>query len=219
MANMVASLDGAVTLDGRSGGLSSPLDKEIFAALRSIADVIMVGAGTARTERYGPVRLRPDHAERRRTRGQTATPSLVVVSRSGVLGGDLPLLDPAVTDPTLRPVVLTCAAGAAAAEQLEDRAEVWVCGEDEVDLGSALDQLAERGVRTVLTEGGPALNASMLASGLLDELCLTVAPLLTGGPAGRIVAGDGEGLPLGTEVIQLCEADGWLFGRWAVSRP
>lgn len=217
VTNMVASVDGAMDLEGRSGGLSSPLDKEIFAALRSVADVVLVGAGTARTERYGPVRLREDHATRRRARGQAAVPTLVVVSRSGRLDADLPLLDPAVVDDaSLRPVVLTCAYGEASAERLGERATVWVCGDDDVDLGAAMAQLGSQGVATVLAEGGPTLNAALLSLGLIDELCLTHAPLLVGGPGGRIVAGDGAGLPVKVDLTQLCTSDGWLFGRWRV---
>jgi riboflavin biosynthesis pyrimidine reductase len=219
MVNMVSSLDGAVTVEGRSAGLSSPLDKEIFAAMRSVVDVVMVGAGTARTERYGPVRLRDDHASRRVERGQSEVPDLVVVSRSGDLGTGLPMFNPEVASSTPRPIVLTCEAGRSAVEPLGDAAEIWVCGDDDVDLSEAMRQLGERGVRSLLSEGGPGLNASMLRDGLIDELCLTVAPLLVGGPAGRIVAGDGAGLPADVELHQLLESEAWLFGRWRLGGP
>lgn len=211
--NMVASVDGAMSLDGRSGGLGSEADRRVFRALRSVADVVMAGAGTVRTEGYGPVRLDTEQVAQRRARGQAPIPTLVVVSNSGRLEGDLPLLDPGLVGDGPVPILLTCAAAAPQTRQLGDRVEVLVCGDQAVDLADGLRLLAERGVAAVVCEGGPTLNAALVAAGLLDELCLTIAPLLTAGSAGRIVAGADE-RPVRLELAHLLEAEGALFGRW-----
>jgi len=215
--NMVASVDGAVTVAGRSGGLGSEADREVFRTLRSMADVVMAGAGTVRTERYGPVRLDDDRVEARRARGQQALPTLVVVTNSGHLDGDLPLLDPALVGDGPLPVVVTCAAGEPAARTLGDRVEVLVRGDTRVDLPDALGSLVNRGVGVVVCEGGPTLNEALLADGLLDEVCLTTSPLLASGDAGRIVTGGPERI-VDLELAHLLEADGALFARWRV-RP
>src|SRR5207237_703238 len=80
--NMISSLDGAIAVNGRSGLLGGAGDRQVFHVLRSLADVILVGAGTARAERYGPARIDPEIQERRRARGQTAVPPIAVVTRS-----------------------------------------------------------------------------------------------------------------------------------------
>lgn len=213
--NMVASVDGAMTLSGRSGALGSDADREVFRALRSMADAVMAGAGTVRTERYGPVRLADDFAAARRARGQSPVPTLVIVSNSGRLDHDLPLLDPDLVGDGPLPVVLTCAAGATPAGALGGRVEVLVAGDTSVDLARGLTLLAERGIGVVVCEGGPQLNGALLAEGLLDELCLTTSPLLAGGAAGRIVASIEE-QPVGLELAHLLEAGGALFARWHV---
>lgn len=216
--NMVASVDGAMTLAGRSGGLGSSADRAVFRTLRSMADVVMAGAGTVRTERYGPVRLDDAHLEARRQRGQTPLPPLVVVSNSGDLDTDLPLLDPELVGDGPRPRLLTCVAGEPSARRLGERVELLVAGDDTVDLTLGLSMLAESGVGVVVCEGGPTLNAALVTAHLLDELCLTTSPLLAGGPAGRIVAGSDEH-PRDVELVQLLEADGSLFSRWRLRPP
>ena len=216
--NMVASVDGAMTLAGRSGGLGSAADKAVFRTLRSVADAVMAGAGTIRTERYGPVRLDEEHRAGREARGQAPIPPLVVVSNSGRLDDDLPLLDPALAGEGPLPILVTCAAGEAAARRWDDRVEVLVTGDATVDLPGALQQLVSRGLGIVVCEGGPTLNGALLANGLLDELCLTTSPLLAGGEAGRIVAGIDEH-PVELELAHLLEADGALFARWRLRSP
>lgn len=211
--NMVASVDGAMTLDGRSGGLGSEADRTVFRALRSIADVVMAGAGTVRTERYGPVRIDAERLDERRARGQAPIPTLVIVSNSGRLDPDLPLLDAELVGDGPLPILLTCAVAEAATRRLEGRVEVLLCGEHAVDLEDGLGRLADRGVATVVCEGGPTLNGALMSAGLLDELCLTIAPLLTGGAAGRIVGGVDE-LPVDLELAHLLEAEGALFSKW-----
>jgi riboflavin biosynthesis pyrimidine reductase len=183
-ANMVASADGAVTLDGRSGGLSGPADRTVFTVLRSLADVVLVGAGTARTERYRPVRatqiwpaLRADRA---------ALPPIAVVTASLDLTGCESLL--AVPEGSTRTIVITTrAAPAERKAAIADVARLVEAGTDRVDLGAVLGELASLGYRRVLVEGGPVLLGQLIHAGLLDELCLTTSPTLAAGSAGRIV--------------------------------
>lgn len=210
-ANMVASVDGGAVLDDVSGTLSGSADRRVFAVLRGLADLILVGAGTVRRENYGGVRPSPWRQQRRRAADLPDVPPIAVVS------GRLEL-DPAgrfFTDILARPLVITCAAARADRRAaLADVADVVLAGEDAVDLASALDQLAGRGYRRVLCEGGPRLLADVIAGGHLDELCLTVAPLLVGGPAGRIVDGAAVPQPAGLRLLGALEEDGALFLRY-----
>jgi riboflavin biosynthesis pyrimidine reductase len=183
-ANMVASADGAVSLEGRSGGLSGPGDRAVFVVLRSLADLVLVGAGTARAEGYRPVQaaaiwpeLRPDRA---------APPPVAVVSASLNLAGCNQLLTAPGRTQTI--VITTRAAPAERKAAIGRVARIIEAGADRVDIGEALGKLAELGYRHVLTEGGPTLLGQLLQDGLLDELCLTISPVLAPGAAGRIVA-------------------------------
>jgi len=183
-ANMIATVDGASTVNGLSGGMSGPADRLVFSVLRSLADVILVGAGTARAEKYRPVRASEIWPQLRA--GRTPTPPIAVVT--GKLGLDLdsPLL--AGAPPDARTIVLTT-------EQCPDErrdaatasADVAVVGTDRVTPADMIDVLAKRGHRRILVEGGPGLLGQITAAGLLDELCLTFSPLLEGGRAGRIL--------------------------------
>jgi len=185
-ANMVASADGAASLDGRSGGLSGAADHAVFSVLRSLADVILVGAGTARIERYQPVRL--DETWPSLRAGRPPTPPIAVLSRRMLgLEPDCPLF--ATAPGQARTIVLTTeAAPADLRSAAAKNAEVIVAGPELVEPAAIIGALAERGYRRVLTEGGPRLLEQIVAAGLLDELCLTVSPVLAGGWAGRIVA-------------------------------
>jgi riboflavin biosynthesis pyrimidine reductase len=186
LANFVAGLDGAVAVDGRVGPLTSPADQRVFHHLRSLADVVLVGAGTVRAERYGPARPTDEQRAAREARGQVPVPPIAVVSRS--LRFDLD--GRFFTAAEARPLVVcpAVAAGIASAE-LTERADLLVAGDETVDLAVALRQLGSSGARIVLCEGGPALVAELLAGDLLDELCLTLAPL-TGGDPLRLVGGE-----------------------------
>jgi riboflavin biosynthesis pyrimidine reductase len=192
-ANMVASLDGAATLDGRTRGLSSEADEQVFAMLRALSDVILVGAGTARAEHYGPVRPESEGLCWAWLRdGRTPSAPIAVVTRALDLDLASPLL--AGDPPHARTIVITTQAAPAERRAAAARtAEVVVAGEAMVDMKAALDVLSGRGYQRVLAEGGPHLLAQIAGEGLLDELCLTVSPLLAGPDAGRIVAG---GLPM-----------------------
>lgn len=213
-ANFVASADGAGALDGRSGGLSSPADRRVFHLLRDLADVILVGAGTARAEGYSHPAYGEDRRARRRALGLAELPTIAVVS--GKL--DLEPTSRLFAGGPVRTLMITSAAAPpdrrAALEQV---AETVVAGDDHVDLRAALDALEDRGLRRVLCEGGPTLLGALVATGLLDELCLTVAPLLAGPGAARIITGPAhEPRPL--RLGHVLTEDGALFLRYPVAK-
>jgi riboflavin biosynthesis pyrimidine reductase len=216
--NFVTSADGGVTVDDRSAGLSNPADKRTFALLRDLADVVLVGAGTARTEGYRAERYGPERRRRRLELGRAEVPVIAVVSASGDLDPASTLF--AAAEPAARTVVITCrAAPADRTAALAEVADVLVAGDDRVDLAAAVGRLAQRGLARVLCEGGPTLFGALLAAGLVDELCLTVSALLTGPGTGRIVAGpllDDAPYPL--TLLHVLEQDGALLLRYALSR-
>jgi riboflavin biosynthesis pyrimidine reductase len=219
-ANMVMSLDGAATLRGRSGGLSGEADKQVFAMLRALADVILVGAGTARVEGYGPVRPGTEGVRWAWLReGRPPAPPIAVITRRLDLDPESSLLAPAAGH--ARTIVITTeAAPAGRRAAVAAAAEVIVAGGTSVDLPAALDALSVRGYRRVLTEGGPHLLSQVIAAGLLDELCLTLSPLLAGPGASRIVAGTGPGLTPGGDsahplaLAHVLADDGHLLCRY-----
>lgn len=203
-ANFVSSLDGAATLQGKSAGLSSDADRALFHLLRSMADVVLVGAGTARAENYGGAKV----ADR------DQPPPIAVVSKSL----DFELAARLFTDTAVPPIVITCAASPGALRsQLSAVAEVIVAGDADVDLRVALDALAERGLGRVLCEGGPHLLGAVAAAGLLDELCLTLSPMVAGGNAGRIVAGYLPDVVEPMHLRHVLEEDGHLFLRYSTA--
>jgi riboflavin biosynthesis pyrimidine reductase len=213
--NMIASADGATALEGLSGGLGGPGDRALFHALRALTDVIMVGAGTVRAEGYGPPRLSDDEVAARERRGQAPLPRIAVVTRSVALDWGAPLF----ARPTSRPIVI------APADAPPDRlgrarevADVALTGSGSVDLRGVFAMLGQEGVRTVLCEGGPALNGRLAAAGLVDELCLTVAPLLTAGAAKRAIDGPALDPPPRMALASACEEDGFLFLRYLAER-
>jgi riboflavin biosynthesis pyrimidine reductase len=181
LANMVGGLDGTASVGGRVGALSAGPDQALFRALRGLADVVMVGAETVRREGYGAIALAPEQAAARQAAGRPAAPPLAVVTRSLALDWSAPAF--AAAPPDRRTLVITGAA--ADPERLRAAraaADVIVAGADRVEPGLALRALAERGQRVVLCEGGPAWLGQLAAAGLLDELCLTIAPLIGGDP-------------------------------------
>lgn len=212
--NAIASLDGAATTSGTSGGLGGAGDRWLFAVQREMADVIVVGAGTARAENYGGARMSVGMRRRRQDRGQDEVPPIALVTRSGLLDHDMAVL----TESEVAPLVLTCAASAGPAlDRVGSAAEVIDCsGADpnQVDLAVLLDVLSRRGLRRVLSEGGPSLLGAFVAQNLLDELCLTSAPLLVGGGAVRITTGTVEVLTSMRRAHVLTDDDGYLFSRY-----
>lgn len=212
-ANMVGSLDGAAALEGRTAPLSSDGDRALFHSLRAHSDAVLVGAGTARTERYGAITLPADAIAGRQARGLAPLPALAVVSGSADLDPSSALFQGGAA----KTVVLTCAAAPAVRRRaLSEVAEVVVAGEDRVDLPGSLALLAARGLEHVLCEGGPTLLSALLDAGLVDELCLTLSPLLVGAGSLSLTAGLRAPLPL--RIREVLEHDGFLFLR-AAARP
>jgi riboflavin biosynthesis pyrimidine reductase len=210
--NFVSSLDGAATLDGLSEGLSGPDDKLVFGILRMLCDVLVVGAGTVRNEKYRAVRLSPERRAWRVEHGLAEYPTLVVVS--GAL--DLDPAHPALADAPVRPAVLTCAASPVEGRRaLGAVADVLVHGDGTVDLGAGLAELRGRGLVQVLSEGGPHLLGALTAEDLVDELCLTLSPLLTGPGAGRITAGLATPEARKLALKHVLSSDGQLLLRYA----
>lgn len=212
-ANMVTSADGAGFLEGRTAALSTPADMRLFGLLRVLADVVLVGAGTARAEEYKPARRRPAFEDSLRA-GRPPTVPIAIVSRKLDLDFAAPLFTGA--PPDARTIVITCTGSPddqrAAAARVAD---VIVAGEMAVDLKEAVTALRDRGLGRVLCEGGPHLLSQLAAEGLLDELCLTVTPVLAGPGPTRVVAG----APFPARPMTLAHVltdDGELFCRYLV---
>lgn len=163
-ANMIFSADGAAAFAGRAGPLSCPTDQQLLRILRGFADVVLVGAGTARAENYGPVRL----ADPR----ETAPPPIAVISRSGRLPPRL------FSEPDQPPIVVTCAHAAAARDDPDDGRRLLLAGEDSVDVARAVALLREQGMQRILCEGGPTVLDELVEGDVVDEICVTLAPRL-----------------------------------------
>ncbi|MEO3829384.1 pyrimidine reductase family protein [Actinomadura sp. B10D3] len=213
-ANMVASLDGAAQRDARSGGLGNSSDRHLFLLLRGLADVVIVGAGTVRAEGYGPVR--PSAGWDGLRDGRPPVPPLAIVSRTLDLDFDAPVF----TEAQSRTIVL--AAGSADPDRLaaaRERADVIVTGKNTLDFPAAVRELAARGHRRLLCEGGPGVLAQVVAHGLLDELCLTLSPLLLSGHPTRILDGPSLAVPSELKLAHVLQDDnGFLFLRYTRSR-
>ncbi|MFF3874448.1 pyrimidine reductase family protein [Streptomyces sp. NPDC001978] len=211
--NMVSTLDGAASHEGRSAGISSDADMRIFGTLRALADAVVVGAETVRQEGYRPARARAEFAAARAAAGQGPAPVIAIATASLDLDFSLPLF----TSPLVPTLILTGAAAApdrvAAAEKAGAR--VVIAGDGaEVDPARAVRALADLGHTRLLTEGGPRLLGRFIAAGVLDELCLTISPLLVAGGAQRISVGPSVSVPLRFELVSLLEEGGFLFGRY-----
>jgi riboflavin biosynthesis pyrimidine reductase len=204
--NFVSTLDGAATgADGRSGSINTEADFVVFQLLRELADVVVIGAGTARNEGYPPLRD-----------GNPSAPVLAIVSRSGRMPRRL--LE-ATSGPGAVLLITRASAPAVHLDEARDALgddHVIVAGGDEVDLGRARAALEDRGLRQVLSEGGPHLLGSLLAAGVVDELDLTWAPMVVGGDHLRITAG--PALDVSLRPLLLVEQEGSVMGRWEVQR-
>jgi riboflavin-specific deaminase-like protein len=209
VVNMVASVDGAISIEGRTSKLGGPSDGHLFHYLRSLADVILVGAQTVRAEHYGPPKVREQWVGQRVDRGQAAEPRLAIVTRSLDLDWSSRLFSDGH-----RPVIVTPAS--AHTERLAKaraQADVVMAGEEGVDLEAALDHLGGRG-SVVLCEGGPTLNGELARDDLIDELCVTVAPVLVGGNRVGLVGTSFLPEPRPMKVVSSIERDGDLFLRF-----
>ena len=209
--NMIVSVDGGTSWNGVSGALGGSADKAVFAALRSLADVVLVASATMRSEQYGPAVLDPKIQDERRERGQTPVPRIAVVSRTCHFDWTSSFF----TAATERPIVLTVSsAPEAELARAAEVADVILAGAEDVDLTRAVDELGRRGAKQVLAEGGPTLNGQLARAGLLDELCVTLSPLLASGDAKRIIAGSTLDELQQLDLRSICEADGYLFLRY-----
>ncbi|MFH8882807.1 pyrimidine reductase family protein [Streptomyces californicus] len=212
-ANMVSTLDGAAQHEGRSQPISCATDMRVFGTLRGLADVVIAGAETVRQEGYRPARAREAFAARRAAAGQGPAPAVAVVSGSLELDFSLPLF----TEPLVPTLLLTGAAAPAdrIAAARRAGAEVVIAGDGAgVDPARAVRELADRGLRRQLTEGGPRLLGQFVAAGVLDELCLTISPMLTAGDAQRIAGGPRVAVPERFFLASLLEEAGFLFSRY-----
>lgn len=212
--NFVTSADGAATLDGRSGTLGGRTDRALMQVLRTMADVVVVGAGTVRVEGYGGMRVAADDVLWRRARGLADQPALAVVSGTLDLEPDAAVF----ADAARRPVVLTTQAASLARGSLfADVADVIACGESTVELPVAFSTLVARGWTQILCEGGPTLFGTILEAGLVDEVCLTVSPRFVGGDAARIVQGASPADRVFGLAGILHDDDGFLFAHYRLT--
>jgi len=220
LANMVGGLDGSAAVGGRVGALTGGADAELFRRLRALADVVLVGAATVRAEGYGPVRLPDDLRAERTAAGRSAVPPVVVVSRSLRLDWTSPLF--AEADPASPTAVAVPAPALVSPAGRQARAHADVLAVEAGDDGALsvpalLGVLADRGHDVVLCEGGPALLGELVAAGRLDELCLTVAPVVGGDPLP--VVRTSPGMPLRSFTLRgAASADGSLFLRYEAAR-
>jgi len=210
-ANMVSSADGAASLAGASKDLSSDTDRRVFALLRTLADVIVVGAATITAEHYKPAR--PQELWHHLRSGRSATPPIAVITSGLDLDPAASLFADAPAD--ARTIVITTEQSPADVRaELSRTADVIVAGDKSVDLTAAVAALAGRGHRRLLAEGGPHVLGQFIEAGLLDELCLTIGPLLAGPGASRIVAGDGPAAPVPLRLAHVLEDDGFMLCRY-----
>lgn len=210
--NFVSSVDGGATAGGLSRGLQTPGDNVVFAALRDLADVVVVGAGTARAEGYRGIEFSERRQGLRRELGFAAHPPVAVVSRSLHLDPGAELF----TRATERTIVITTeSADPAVKARLGRVADVVIAGDADVDLRAARAALVGRGLTRMLSEGGPTLFNDLQRAGVVDELCLSLTPKLVGPGALRIVSGElWDGGPLEVDLAGVLEEDGALFLRY-----
>ena len=210
--NFVSSIDGAVTIDGKSGGLGGDADHRVFDILRTLCDVVVVASGTVKAEGYGPMVLDQPSVDARVAAGLKPQPTFAIVSGSL----DLDPASPIFTKAPVRPIIIT---GAAAPQNpaLADVADIIACGETTVDPARMVAALAERRLARIHCEGGPSLFGSLLAADVVDELCLTLSPLLVGGDSGRIAKGDVAD-PRGMSLAGILKSDDTLLLRYVRAR-
>jgi riboflavin-specific deaminase-like protein len=216
--NMVSTVDGRATIGGRSGPIGNRADRELFHGLRGVVDAVMAGAGTVRTERYGRIVADEGRRRARLARGLSEEPLACIVSGRLELPADIPVL----ADPAARVAILTSSA-ASLPECAAHVDYVRAAHDGLLDLPAALAELHTRfAVNTLLCEGGPHLNAQLLAAGLVDELFLCLSPRLAGGDpvageALRIVAGVKLDPLVELRLLGVLESDSHLFLRYGLA--
>lgn len=181
--NFVASLDGASTLDGASGGLGDAADQRLLGLLRRPADAVLVAAGTVRHEGYGAMILEDEAVAWRRERGLPDQPVFALVTRSLDLDPGSPLF----AEAPVRPLVFTTEdAPHDRRDALAAVADVVTAGRRDVEPARVVEAMHQRGLHKIHGEGGPSLFGDFVAADAVDELCLTLSPTLTAGESGRI---------------------------------
>jgi riboflavin-specific deaminase-like protein len=210
---MVMSLDGSAWgPDGLSGSISSPTDRRVFAEARRLCDAVLVGAGTIRAERYRPMIAKSEHAQARSAAGLAPAPVVVIVSGSL----DLPWEEPLFADSTMRVVIATCADrsldGADRLAIAREHAEVLVMPGSTVDVGMLVAELHSRGLKRIVCEGGPRLLRDVAAAGLIDEVDMSISPVLVGG--GQVVTGEPLPVAVQLDLAHTIAADGFVFCRY-----
>lgn len=185
--NFVSSVDGAVELAGHSAGLSTAPDRVVYQLGSDLADVVLLGAGTATIEQFHGIRPDEQTSSRRKRHGLDPVPPIAVVSSGNSLPADAPVL----TDVLTPSIVLTCETAPLATRRAwaDAGATVITVGNDAVDLPAAVAALAQRGLTRIDCEGGPHLFGALLEAGLVDELRITLSPMLVSGTADRIAVG------------------------------
>lgn len=211
MANMISTFDGAIEIGGVSGPLGGPGDKEVFGTIRAVPDVIMAGSATVTAERYNAPSTSVSTRAGRLANGAWPVARLAVVSARLSFDLDLPMF----TRRDQRPLVITTDnADPARLAEVEERADVIRAGTERVDLALALTRLGELGARVVLCEGGPSLNGQLLADDLIDEMCVSLAPMAAAGSASRIARGPDIESPIDFDLVQVLTQDHYLFLRY-----
>ncbi|MGC0274497.1 pyrimidine reductase family protein [Pseudactinotalea sp. Z1739] len=208
--NFVTSLDGAATHNGLTQGLNNEADHQVFHTLRMLADVVLVGAGTVRNEGYEELAVTDARADWRTAQGWPPHPVMAVVSRTLDLDPGAPLF----TRAPVRPIVFTTTeAPEGPRSRLGEVADVVSAGSGSVEPGQVVAELTRRGLPQILSEGGPAWFATMIEHDAVDEMCLTLSPLLEGGDATRIVR-DGRQRTSAMSLLSLLRAEDMLILRY-----
>jgi riboflavin biosynthesis pyrimidine reductase len=212
-ANFIASIDGAVTLDGSGRRLGTQTDRRVFIRLREVADVVLVGATTAASKPYADIQVGADAQPWRLSHGMSAVLRLAVVSRRAVIPPQL------LQNPTMPPIVVVSESAPSSARRALEASGALVAEMAEGQIGSAAirNALSELGLNRVLVEGGPTLFSHLVAGNEIDELCLTTSPMMVAGAARRIAtSADHVEIRMQRKDI-LLGADGTVIVRWVRS--
>jgi riboflavin biosynthesis pyrimidine reductase len=213
-ANMISSLDGGATDDGKSGGLAGPGDKALFSRMREEADVVLVGASTVRIENYSGAQMSVAQRQERQRRGQAELPPIAILTHGADFEHDAKIF----TRTEVPPLIMTSREAVDDARgrfgSLAEVIDASGANTDRVDPAVVLTIFQKRGLRRVLSEGGPSLISLLIEHDLLDELCVTIAPVLVGGAAHRIAAGPGEAHTRMRRSHLLTDDEGYLYTRY-----
>ena len=211
-ANMITTLDGGAAFAGRTKAVTDPADQALLTQLRSHADVVLVGSATVAAENYGPVMLAPELRDRRREQGQSELPRLAIVSASGALSAQL-----RVFSGDIPPIVITTERTADERTELADIADIVTAGRDRIEAPEIVSALISMGLPRILCEGGPYLLSTLIEADLLDELCLTVSPYLTGSQPTTPQQASAMSAPTRLSLRHVLQRNGLLYLRY--SRP